>query len=215
MKSSFLKIVVLAAVFVLTVLFSLGNVATACVSAGVTAGAGTEYIVVFRSGITWEEAASEVAAWGGSYRLADITSKQEQKYIASLLSGVKGEFWTGGYEDSSRKWNWTSGEAWAYTNWARGEPDDKYTRKQNKGAGQGSNGSYSSDAGHYLAVKSGLLYRCSWYDETDAKSGYMTGFIVERTQSATPVPIPPTALFMGSGAAVIGFLRLRGKRKQS
>ena len=105
MKTS-LKIVVAAAV-VLMVLFSLGGIAGASSS---PISSDEEYMVVFHPGITWQEAASEVASWGNSWKLAAVSSSAEERYVEKMFGGLKGELWIGG-QKASGKWQWESGES--------------------------------------------------------------------------------------------------------
>jgi hypothetical protein len=211
-KISIISVVILAA------MLSLVNIAGACTSA-----VDREYMVVFHPGITWQEAKNEVASWGNSYELAAITSQKEQQYVMKLLNGLQGEFWIGGYKDTSQKWQWASGETWEYTHWAKGEPDKKFIRdekehmqvwKHRRSDKREMNELSSSEFGHYLAMKSGNgRNKWMWYDETNGRN--ISGFIAERRVANTaPVPIPPAALLLGSGVAMVGGFRMRGRKKR-
>ena len=79
--------------------------------------------------IGWAEASNEVATLYPGFHLATITSAAEMNYVDSLLLGITGEYWIGGYQDGSETspaegWNWVTGEAWSYTAWGAGEPND-------------------------------------------------------------------------------------------
>lgn len=74
-------------------------------------------------GITWTEAKEYCEGLGG--HLATITSASEQEYINSLLSDSSSNcYWLGGYYENSC-WNWVTGEAFSYENWAANEPNDE------------------------------------------------------------------------------------------
>ena len=80
-------------------------------------------------GITWTDAQAAAAAQGGY--LGTITSPQENAFVFNLISssGGWGNPWVGGFQpDPASKpdqgWAWVTGEAWYYTNWAAGEPND-------------------------------------------------------------------------------------------
>ncbi len=57
--------------------------------------------------------------------LATITSAAENQAIVSLIAskGAKKEYWLGGVRGDDH-WQWITGEAFSYTNWASGEPTD-------------------------------------------------------------------------------------------
>jgi hypothetical protein len=185
MKKSIVFVVVLA-VFLLS-----GAAAHGCIAND------PEYMVVFRSGVSWEDAKKEVGTWGAEYHLATITSREEQKYLQKLLRGLRGEFWVGGFQDALNKWNWVTNEPWQFTNWAKGEANDYY----------------GPDSEQHLAIWSRYGKRAwKWNDEGNL--GNISGFIVERSigthdPPAVVTPIPAAAWLLGSGlAAMVAFRRL-------
>ena len=54
--------------------------------------------------------------------LASITDEATNIFLTSL---TKKRSWIGGYLDSDKKWKWTDGSAWSYTNWYPGEPNNQ------------------------------------------------------------------------------------------
>ena len=53
--------------------------------------------------------------------LASITDEATNIFVTSL---TKKTSWIGGYLDSDKKWKWTDGSRWGYTNWYPGEPNN-------------------------------------------------------------------------------------------
>ena len=82
---------------------------------------------IFTGHYTWDEAKQACADMGGY--LATITGPKEQTYIERLNTSNE-SLWIGGYRDDSFNWYWVTGEAWNYTHWGDGEPnnmgDEKY-----------------------------------------------------------------------------------------
>jgi len=93
--------------------------------------------VLVPGGITWEAANSQAQSAGGY--LASITSSEENDFVFGLVS--QPDFWSrgmgsysygpwlGGYQppgspEPAGGWQWTSGEAFTYTNWDSGEPNN-------------------------------------------------------------------------------------------
>jgi hypothetical protein len=136
MKSRALSIVAssvlaLCSVPALAQISALGPPTTWSVGAG---GNGHSYQVFVAPGtVTWGTASS-VATSAGGY-LATITSAAENTFVFSLISGVPalwtpngggwGSYgpWIGGVNGGSG-FGWVTGEAFAYTNWAPGEPNN-------------------------------------------------------------------------------------------
>ena len=189
MRKSLVFIVVLA-VFLLS-----GAAAHGCIAND------PGYMVVFQSGISWDDAKDWVSdTMGAGYHLATITSREEQRTLQKLLRGLRGEFWLGGYQDGADRWHWVTDERWRFTNWAKGEPNDYY----------------GHDSEQHLAIWSKYGKNAwKWNDEGNNRN--ISGFIVERGikphNGDVVTPIPGAAWLMGSGMAVLAGLRFAKKRR--
>ena len=96
-----------------------------------------EAVLVGEVGITWSDAQAASIARGGY--LTTITSAEENSFVFSLVSGDS-RFWTlrlgdgigpwlgglqpAGSQEPSGGWEWLTGEAFNYTNWSPGEPNN-------------------------------------------------------------------------------------------
>ena len=104
-------------------------------------GNGHFYDVVSVPGtISWEDADAAAIAAGGY--LATITSQAENDFVfllvnnAAYLLGSSGP-WVGGYQSPATgqpaaNWHWVTGEAWNYTNWQSGQPNDSGGKAEDK-----------------------------------------------------------------------------------
>ena len=77
---------------------------------------------IYRDQYSWTDARDQCIRLGG--HLATITSADEQEFIESLNTDNR-QLWIGGYRDDAFNWYWVTGEAWAYTNWGSGEPNNQ------------------------------------------------------------------------------------------
>ena len=74
---------------------------------------------------TFDQAQRECLANGG--QLASIVDSSEQECVNELLQGRVMNVWIGGTDRSrKRDWNWLDGTPLQYTNWDRGEPNQRY-----------------------------------------------------------------------------------------
>jgi len=86
------------------------------------------YEVIEPGAIIW--LAARDAAEVGGVPLATITSEAENNFVTDMLAGTVLSAWVGGYQvDGSEEprggWRWiTPDEAWSYSNWNQGEPND-------------------------------------------------------------------------------------------
>ena len=79
---------------------------------------------VYNSSMTWSDAKSTCAKMGGY--LATVTSADEEKFVYDLLkNGTKNYYWLGASDDRQEGvWEWITGEAWNYTHWISGQPNN-------------------------------------------------------------------------------------------
>jgi hypothetical protein len=87
------------------------------------------------AGVTWQEAeaaAASLSYMGMNGYLATLTSELEHRFVDEQVMGqIAGHAWIGGKQDPGGSepaggWQWITGEAWDYTNWATGEPNDAH-----------------------------------------------------------------------------------------
>ena len=159
-------------------------------------GNGHQYLAVpGSSGLTWNSANTLAQAQGGY--LASITSAAENNFVFSLINSST--FFNsfngagpaiGGYQNEvANGWHWTSGEAWSYTNWYPGDP--------NNGPAGFDNLIFWSNAFHTPAA--------TW-DDTEATDTNIGGYIVE------VVPEPSSLAIIGCGSLFLA-RRFASKRK--
>lgn len=96
-------------------------------------GGNDHYYAVLDNDLFWTEADSAAAALSHANRngyLASVTTPAENSFILNVVldnvgsqPAILDQFWLGGIWIDSL-WFWTTGEAWAYSNWADGEPNN-------------------------------------------------------------------------------------------
>jgi hypothetical protein len=74
--------------------------------------------------MTWHDAKAHCESMDGY--LATITSKQENDFVFdNLVNPIGHDCWLGGTDEANEgNWQWITGEAWEYSNWDPGEPND-------------------------------------------------------------------------------------------
>jgi len=132
--------------------------------------------------MTWTDAKAMAESLGG--HLATLTSAAEADFVFTKVARaeqwwIDGGRWLGGYQDTSAPdyseprggWRWVTGEAWSFTNWGGGEPNN-----------YGGTEMYL----HYLDTGgSPVPY---WNDQSNGRT--QRGFIME----VSAVPAPSAAL---------------------
>ncbi len=96
-------------------------------------GNGHWYALIDAPASSWEEARiAATALAAGNAHLVTTTSADEAAFVADLLPDQRSGWWLGGEQDPTASdygepaggWRWVTGEEFAFTNWAPGEPND-------------------------------------------------------------------------------------------
>ena len=81
---------------------------------------------IFQNPMSWHEA--EVFCQNQGGYLATLTSQSENDFVYNnLIASASSYVWLGGTDEGSEgNWRWVTGEAWQFTNWKSGEPNNLY-----------------------------------------------------------------------------------------
>ena len=145
--------------------------------------------------VSWS--AAQTGAMAASYlgmtgRLATITSQAENDFIVGVLPPNSPDaYWIGGMQvggpEPADEWQWITGEPWAFSNWAAGEPNNAVANED------------------FL-----ILYGPSgfgkWNDARNDASYYTAGYVIEYAL----VPEPSILAIVGLGTVSLFFWR-RGR----
>jgi hypothetical protein len=75
--------------------------------------------------MSWDEAMADAETRGG--HIATITSEAEWKAIKEVLGEIPHGYYLGGTDEKTEGvWEWITGEAWKFTKWAKGEPNNVF-----------------------------------------------------------------------------------------
>ena len=148
---------------------------------------GTHRYQLFNESMTWTEAKAYCENLGG--HLATITSQSEHDEVMKLVpQNERRIYWLGGFRKStSSAWEWVTGEAFSFTNWHSGEP----------------NNAWGDEC--YLELSS-YQYDGSWGWNDENNTSYnasVTGFICEWDENE-PEVIAPTITVTGLPDGVKG-----------
>lgn len=179
----------------------------------VASGGNDHYyqLVIVPTGITWLDASTAAQAAGGY--LATLTSASENTFVYNIASQDNSAWfidtpanglgpWLGGYQspasiEPSGGWNWVTGEAWSYTNWASGEPSN-----------------YAGIEDRLQLFGSQTLKAATWNDLPSGGNadGPAHAYVVEYNSS--PVPEPSTYAAILGCTVLIATISLRRRNRQ-
>jgi hypothetical protein len=81
--------------------------------------------VAVKGDFDWDGANKDAAEKGG--HIATITSEAEWKAIKEVLGEIPHGYYLGGTDEKTEGvWEWITGEAWKFTKWATGEPNNVF-----------------------------------------------------------------------------------------
>jgi hypothetical protein len=170
-----------------------------------------EAVATGGSAILWTDAQAAAASRGGY--LATITSAEENTFVFNLIDDQSVYWhyepqqsnnwgpWIGGFQPSGStepdgNWQWVTAEAFGYSNWRSGEPNDS------------PNQTTSEEYISFMNYQQGATPRDVWNDGPD--DAPVAAYVIEWNQSPNVVPTPSTFVMLISLGAM-GLLRKRAR----
>jgi hypothetical protein len=169
-------------------------------------GNGHSYeVIAAPAGISWDNARSAALAAGGD--LASITSAAENSFVFALTDSnaywylYDGHIaigpWLGGRQvggpEPAGGWTWSNGDAFAYTNWAPGQPDN----------------TSGEDRLHFHVIDGTPTGRGPTWNDLQNNGGVLPhAYVVEF------IPEPSGVMIVLGAAAVMGLARRRRAQRQ-
>jgi hypothetical protein len=150
------------------------------------------YYEFVKSGTIWwpqaKEQSDNSSYPGLSGHLATLTTFEENDWVSAILN--PGSKWIDAIQDVNAPnysepdggWKWVTGEAWGYTTWLYGEPNNS-TRDE---------------------VHLESFFQQRWNDRSSSLDGY--------TVEYEPAPVPTTMLLLGFGLIVFAGFRKKSKK---
>ena len=161
--------------------------------------------VLVQSGIDWNTAKVGAIASGGY--LATITSAAENSFVFALLGGNAnfwindnagnkqgpwlGAFQPAGSVEPGGGWTWVTGEAFSFTAWGTGEPN---------------NSGGVEDSLQYFGFGASIPVAPRWNDARGTNNA-IHGYLVEF--NSAPVPEPETGVLLAAGLLLTGLAARR------
>jgi hypothetical protein len=168
-------------------------------------GTGHYYEIVVTPDVGWLVARDAAVARGGY--LATVASADENAFLLSLILDTPDAWyvlqnrraigpWLGGYQPKGIRpadegWLWSNGEAWSYTNWSPGQPD---------------NDDLGESFVHFSNL--GTVLDGTWNDRAQDDNNRDTGYIVEYNENPCAViNLQPTSKSICPGQRAVFTVR--------
>lgn len=163
---------------------------------------GSEYARVDDSAqVSWTAASAAVAAMGGGWHLATITTAAENTFVETTVLGAgaadRSHYWIGATDAAVEgTFAWVTGEPFSFADWGGGEPNN---------LGNEDYLAYDYRAGI------GWVWNDAPNDMTVNYPGWAKGYVIER-RVGTAVPLPGVLPLLGIGLGLIAARTVRRAR---
>lgn len=163
---------------------------------------GSEYARVDDSAqVSWTAASAAVAAMGGGWHLATITTAAENTFVETTVLGAgaadRSHYWIGATDAAVEgTFAWVTGEPFSFADWGGGEPNNLGNED-------------------YLAYDYRAGIGWVWNDAPDniasSYPNFGKGYVIERRVGAA-VPLPGVLPLLGIGLGLIAARTVRRAR---